>query len=180
MNKVEPIRDKKDIEAIKAALHGRDRLLFIMGVSLGLRITDLLSLKIGDVRGKERITVKEEKTSKNRPIKLSQTVKAEVMKLDGDDSEYIFKSRKGNNKPITRVQAYRILNDAAIRAGVKDKIGAFGCHSLRKSFGFQLHQKGYDITRIMTILQHSSPEITLAYIGITDQEIDEAYEAIEV
>lgn len=181
MNKVEPIRDREDIEAIKSVLTNRNRLMFIMGVSLGLRITDLLSLKIGDVRGKDKVIVKEEKTRKNRPITLSETVKAEIAQLEGKDSDFIFKSRQGGNKPISRVQAYRILNDAAEKAGVKDKIGAFGCHSLRKTFGYQLYERqGLDITRVMTILQHSSPEITLAYIGITDEEIDAAYKAIEI
>ncbi|MGD6854490.1 tyrosine-type recombinase/integrase [Bacillus infantis] len=81
---------------------------------------------------------------------------------------------------MSRVQAYRILNDAAKEAGVLDKVGSIGCHSLRKSFGYQLHSKGVDITRIMAIFGHSSPEVTLAYIGITDQEISDAYLMIEV
>lgn len=181
MNKVEPIREQSDIEAMKTVLTGRNRLMFIMGVSMGLRISDLLALKIGDLRGRDKITLKETKTKKRRPIKISETVKREIEQLDGADNEYIFKSRQGANKPISRVQAYRILNKAAAEAGILDKIGSIGCHSLRKTFGYQLYERqGLDITRVMAILQHSSPEITLAYIGITDDEIDAAYEAIEI
>jgi integrase len=176
-NTVEPIRNKKDIDKIKNALNGRDRLMFVMGVSLGLRISDLLALKIGDLRNKTHVTVKESKTKKNRPITLSKTVMAEVAKLTGSDDEYVFQSRKGDNKPISRVQAYRILNDAAERAGVNVTIGT---HSLRKSFGWQLYKQGLDITRIMAILGHSTPEMSLKYIGITSEEIDQAYEAIEI
>jgi integrase len=176
-NAVDAITNKKDIERMKKALNGRDRLMFVMGVSLGLRISDLLSLKLGDVRGKTHLIITEEKTKKRRPIKLSKTVMAEVAKLTGEDSDYIFRSRKGDNKPISRVQAYRILNAAAARAGLELNIGG---HSLRKTFGYQLYAQGIDITRIMEILNHSTPAMTLKYIGITAKEIDDAYEAIEV
>jgi integrase len=176
-NTVDAITDKKDLERLKKALHGRDRLMFIMGVSLGLRISDLLSLKIGDVRGKTHLKLREQKTKKLRPIKLSQTVLNEVARLDGSDDEYIFKSRKGDNKPISRVQAYRILNGAAERAGLDITIGT---HTLRKSFGYALYKQGIDITRIMEIFGHSTPAMTLKYIGITAQEIDAAYEAIDI
>jgi len=180
MNKVEPIREAKDIAAMKKALSDRNRLMFIMGVSFGLRISDLLTLRLGDLRGKDSFMIGEEKTKKKRKITLSVAVREEIAKLEGADSDYVFKSRQGGNKAISRVQAYRILNDAAKRAGILDKIGSIGCHSLRKTFGYQLHSKGVDITRIMAIFGHSSPEITLAYIGITDEEISDAYLMIEV
>ncbi|MBT2736610.1 tyrosine-type recombinase/integrase [Bacillus sp. ISL-7] len=180
MNKVEPIREAKDIEVMKKALAGRNKLMFIMGVSFGLRISDLLELKIGDLRGKDFFIIGEEKTKKKGKITLSDTVKEEIAKLDGADTDYVFQSRQGGNKPISRVQAYRILNGAAKKAGILDKIGSIGCHSLRKTFGYQLHKKGVDITRIMAIFGHSSPEITLAYIDITDEEISDAYLMIEV
>jgi integrase len=180
MNKVEPIRETRDIEAMKKALSGRNKLMFVMGVSFGLRISDLLALKIGDLRGKDFFIIGEEKTKKKRKITLSDTVKEEIAKLDGADNDYVFQSRQGGNKPISRVQAYRILKEAAKRAGILDKIGSIGCHSLRKTFGYQIHKKGVDITRLMAIFGHSSPEITLAYIGITDDEIGDAYLMIEV
>ncbi|MFB3160455.1 tyrosine-type recombinase/integrase [Neobacillus sp. 179-J 1A1 HS] len=184
MNKVEPIRETRDIEAMKRALTGRNKLMFVMGVSFGLRISDLLALKIGDLRGKDFFIIGEEKTKKKRKITLSDTVKEEIAKLDGADTDYMFQSRQGGpdgqSKPISRVQAYRILNDGAKRADILDKIGSIGCHSLRKTFGYQIHKKGVDITRLMAIFGHSSPEITLAYIGITDDEIGDAYLMIEV
>lgn len=176
-NTVDALKTKREIERMKNALHGRDRLLFVIGVSFGLRVSDLLTLKIGDLRGKTHLTIAEKKTTKRRRIKISQTVVAEVAKLDGNDGDYLFQSRKGDNNPISRVQAYRILNDAAKRAGLEIAVGT---HSLRKSFGWQLYNKGIDITRIMEIFGHSTPGMTLRYIGITSQEIDAAYEAIEV
>ncbi|NYV68846.1 tyrosine-type recombinase/integrase [Bacillus sp. Gen3] len=178
MNEVQPIRNIKHINAIKKALHGRDRLLFIFGINSGLRISDILKLKVGDVRGKESVAVKETKTSKAKYFKFDQAIKKAVQELvpaTAGDDEYLFKSRKGNNKPITRVAAWRILNDAAERAGVADKIGALGTHSLRKSFGYHAYKKGTDITLLQSIFNHSSQKDTLRYIGINQDMIDEVY-----
>lgn len=183
INTVDAIKTTRDINKMKKALHGRDRLLFVLGVSLGLRVSDLLALKIGDLRGKEYLTLVESKTETTRKrrthrrIKLSATVKREVAALDGADSDYVFKSQKGANRPITRQHAYRVLNEAAKRAGVNVAVGT---HTLRKTFGWQLYAKGFDITRIMEIFGHSTPAMTLKYIGITSDEIDNAYEAIEI
>ncbi|MFO6497608.1 tyrosine-type recombinase/integrase [Bacillus sp. z60-11] len=102
-----------------------------------------------------------------------------VSQLEGDDDDYVFASRKGG-KTITRVQAYRILNDTAKRAGIYDKIGGIGTHTLRKTFGYRLYENGVDVSRIMSILNHSSERDTLKYIGITADEIEAAYESIEV
>lgn len=109
--------------------------MFVMGVSFGLRISDLLELRIGDLRGQDFFIIGEEKTKKKRKIMLSDNVKEEIAKLEGADADYVFQSRQGGNQPISRVQAYRVLNAAAKKVG----IGSIGCHSLRKTFGYQLH-----------------------------------------
>ncbi|KEP30685.1 tyrosine-type recombinase/integrase [Bacillus safensis] len=176
-NTVDAIKNKRDIERMKKALHGRDLVMFVLGVSLGLRISDLLTIRVGDLRGQSHLANKEGKTGKTRDIKLSTTVVKLAQKLDGDDDSYVFQSRKGINKPISRVQAYRVLNAAAVRAGINIDIGT---HTLRKTFGYQLYSKGINITRIMKVFGHSSEAQTLKYIGITADEIDAAYEAIEI
>ncbi|MCA0119775.1 site-specific integrase [Bacillus sp. RSS_NA_20] len=176
-NTVDAIKNKRDIERMKKALHGRDLVMFVLGVSLGLRISDLLTIRVGDLRGQSHLAIKEGKTGKTRDIKLSSTVVKLVQKLDGDDDSYVFQSRKGVNKPISRVQAYRVLNAAAVRAGINIDIGT---HTLRKTFGYQLYSKGINITRIMKVFGHSSEAQTLKYIGITADEINAAYEAIEI
>ncbi|MEH7650843.1 site-specific integrase [Bacillus safensis] len=176
-NTVDAIKNKRDIERMKKALHGRDLVMFVLGVSLGLRISDLLTIRVGDLRRQSHLAIKEGKTGKTRDIKLSSTVVKLAQKLDGDDDSYVFQSRKGVNKPISRVQAYRVLNAAAVRAGINIDIGT---HTLRKTFGYQLYSKGINITRIMKVFGHSSEAQTLKYIGITADEIDAAYEAIEI
>ena len=65
MEFVEPIRDKRKIELVKVILKKndfRDYMLFLMGINSGLRISDILKLKVSDVRGKQYIEVKEQKT----------------------------------------------------------------------------------------------------------------------
>ena len=178
---VEALQNKREINKMKRALHGRNRALFVLGVSMGLRISDLLTLKFGDIRDKQTLEIVEGKTGKPRVITISDTVRKEIAKLDGGDDDYIFASRKrnadGTSKPISRVQAYRILRAGAKRAGLDVKIGT---HSLRKTFGRILHENGVPLSRIMVILNHSSEAITARYIGITAEEIAEAYEAIEI
>ncbi len=62
MNEVQPIREKRQINAIKKALRGRDLLLFTLGINSGLRISDILALKVGDVRGKDFVAITEVKS----------------------------------------------------------------------------------------------------------------------
>lgn len=180
-NEVYPIKSKKDFASLKAALKpGRDYNILTLGTAFGLRISDLLTLKVGQLRGKSQLEIIEQKRHKKRVITFSESVKKIANSLEGDDDDYVFTSRKGDNKPITRTQAYRILNDAAERAGIAERIGGIGTHTLRKTFGYRLYENGVHITRIMTILNHSSERMTLKYIGVTADEIAEAYESIDI
>jgi integrase len=177
MEFVEPIRSKKQIDALKKYLRGqniRDYLLFVLGINSGLRISDLLKLQVEEVYNQDRISIREQKTGKRKDFPLSDTCKKAIqdyVKATGRQSGSLFASRKGGG-PISRVHAYRILNEGAARVGIKEAIGT---HSLRKSFAYHAYQSGVDITRIQKLLNHSAPSVTLAYIGITRQELDNVY-----
>jgi len=95
-----------------------------------------------------------------------------MKEIDHWPERFLFSSRKGNNRPISRVQAYRIINEACRIAKIK---GSIGTHTLRKTFGYWAYKQGIDITLLMRIFNHSSPAITLRYIGITQEEINEVY-----
>ena len=174
---VEPIRDKKKIDSIKRYLKGkniRDYVMFVLGVNSGLRISDLLNLQVEDVRGKDRITLREKKTGKTKDFPLSdssQKILDDYLRTKSLTTGPLFPSRKGT-AAISRVQAYLIINEAAKAVGIKDAIGT---HTLRKTFGYWAYQQGIDITRIQQLLNHSSPGITLRYIGITKEELDNIY-----
>lgn len=177
MKLVEPIRNKKQIERMKRYLKRqniRDYLLFVLGINCGLRISDLLNLRVEDVYQQERISVREKKTGKYRNLPLSNACKKavdEYVSATGLTRGALFASRKGHG-PITRIQAYRILSLAALKVGITDAIGT---HTLRKTFGYHVYQSGVDITRIQKLLNHSAPGVTLAYIGITKEELDNVY-----
>ncbi|MCM3736777.1 tyrosine-type recombinase/integrase [Bacillus cytotoxicus] len=146
----------------------RDYILFLIGINTGLRVGDLLKLKVSDVKGKRKAIVKEGKTSKKRTVYLDSIydeVQAYVSTLD---SEWMFPSRKGD-KAISPTQAYRQLNKAADFAGVE----SVGNHSLRKSFGYWYYKQHKDVAELQKILNHSHPSITLRYIGITEEQIED-------
>jgi len=187
MDTVQPIRDISKVEAMKKVLLGdknngtRNHLLFVLGINSGLRISDLLNLTIGDVinkHGKTRLSVaiREQKTGKGKSFPLNinaaKAVSLHVKTiLQNDLIAPLFASRKGNG-PISRIQAWEILNRAAKDVGITDAIGT---HSLRKTFGYHAFRSGVGIERLQAILNHSSPAITLRYIGITQDDINNVY-----
>ena len=147
---------------------------FVLGINSGLRISDLLNLQVEDVQGKERITLKEKKTGKTKDFPLSDSslkIIDDYIKTTKLTSGPLFPSRKGS-AAISRVQAYIILSEAARAVGIKEAVGT---HTLRKVFGYFAYQQGIDITRIQQLLNHSSPGVTLRYIGITREELDNIY-----
>lgn len=185
MSTVEAIKNKNEIENMKKVLKShniRDYLLFEMGINIGLRISDLLRLTWADVldqNGKpvRQLTVREQKTGKKRTILLNAGVQKALKEAldernDVQIGDYLFKSQKGKNRPISRVQAWQVLNDAAQTVGIQERIGT---HTLRKTFGFWAYHQGTDLTLLQQIFGHSSSKITLRYIGITQVDIDNVY-----
>lgn len=190
MEYVHPIRDRKHVEAMKRVLKGgpgglRDATLFTLGINSGLRISDLLALHIGDVqdeqkRIKERIEIRERKTGKIKDFPMGKTAKKALAEYlaqrpDARLEEPLFLSKQ--KRPLSRSQAWFILSQAAQAVGIKERIGT---HTLRKTFGYHAHQSGVDITRIQKLLNHSAPSVTLAYIGITQDELDDVYLTLEL
>ena len=80
-------------------------------------------------------------------------------------------SRQGNR--MERTAAYRIINKACKSIGIE---GLIGTHTLRKTFGYHHYQKFKDVVILQKIFNHSTPEVTLRYIGIEEDEIFESYE----
>lgn len=176
MNEVGAIKDKKQIEKMKKSFtNDRDLLLFTLGINTGLRISDLLGLRVKDVSS-PNIKIREIKTGKQRELTLNDTavkaIRAYLNSTDLKGDDFIFQSRKGVNQPITRVQAWQILNDAAKRAKLDINIGT---HTLRKTFGYWAYKQGIDITLLQRVFNHSAPSITLRYIGITQDDIKNVY-----
>lgn len=180
MNTVQPIRNKREIDRMKRAIgNPRNKLLFIFGINSSLRISDILRLKVGDVRNKTAITLREKKTGKTKVFRLNQSIIRAVKQYvpaDAQNSDWLFPSRTGS-KAITRVQAYRILNDAAKRAGLDYEIGT---HTLRKTFAYHAYKSGVDLSLLMSVLNHSSQRETLRYIGITQDQVDNVFISVNL
>jgi len=175
MAMVQPIRDVEDIENMKRVLKKngqRDYMLFLTGINTGLRISDILNLYAGDVRNKTHITITEKKTGKNKRLLLNAPFKAELDEyiLDMADEEPLFKSQKGVNKPICGIRAWDILKKAAKQCGLEE----IGTHTLRKTFGYHFYQQYKDVAMLQYIFNHSSPSVTMRYIGITSDIVDTA------
>lgn len=174
MNFVEPIRDPGKIEDMKRLLlqqSDRNYFLFVMGINTGLRISDLLPLKVRDVKGKSHLLINEKKTKKRKKFKLNADLRKEIARFIAGKgpNEYLFASTK-RSQPITRVRAYQIFNGAARKLGLTE----IGCHSTRKTFGYFFYKKTRDIATLQMIFNHSHPQITLRYIGINQDLMDEA------
>lgn len=192
MEFVEPIRDRKKIEAMKKLLADspRDHLLFVIGINTAFRVSDLLTLKYCDVmdsNGKllEHFKLKETKTDKNNKVAMTKGVQKALKEyitnnFDENMDEYLFKSRKrdkeGNSQPINRKSAWRIIQQTADQLGLKN----IGSHSLRKTFAYHQYKAGTDIVLLQDMLNHSSPAVTLRYIGITQDAKDRAVKALDL
>jgi integrase len=177
MEYVEPIKDIESIIAMKLILKKqsqRDLLLFVLGINTGVRISDLLSLKVDDVwdgvKSREFLHLKDDIREETQTFFLNNSVRTELqayMEMHSLQSmDYLFKSKQ-NNKPISRQQAYRIINHAAKEVGITGKIGT---HTLRKTFGYHAYRKGIAISILMKIFHHHSSGETLRYLGISKLE----------
>ncbi|WOO37415.1 tyrosine-type recombinase/integrase [Anaerocolumna sp. AGMB13020] len=112
MNTVEPIREKavvKDIHDYLKSRNARDVLMFAMGVYTGLRISDILNLRVRDVRMKEFISIREKKTHKEKLIPINNFLRGQIDEyIQGKkDFEFIFKSpHKPNSYYIYQRRIY--------------------------------------------------------------------------
>ena len=186
MNYVEPIRDSETLSNMCLYLkenNNRNYIMFLLGIYTGLRISDILKLRVKDVidlsnrkdkiKIKKQIVLREQKTSKQKIIKINPILKEplEDYVQDKEMYEYLIKSRQGFNKPISRKRAYEILKEL----GEMFDVDSLGCHSMRKTFGYHYYKQTKDIALLQKIFNHSSPAITLAYIGIDQDRMDKAY-----
>ncbi|MBP3951141.1 site-specific integrase [Bacillus suaedae] len=180
MNFVQPIRDTKKIQEIAEFLrkeNERNYMIFFLGINTGLRIKDILNLKVRDVSG-HYLSLREFKTKKQKRQRVTPGLHRELEKycagMKSDD--YLFQSRKGRNKPIVRETAYRILREAAEVHG----LDAIGCHTLRKTFGYHFYTQTKNIALLQKLLNHTDQAETLRYIGIDQDAMDNAMRKFKI
>ncbi len=170
----------------------RDRAIFSVQHWAGYRVSEALSLRVRDVFYRksegglsvvDNIHVKRNnmKGSKNpRRVIVNSLLKEDLMDyirelytVDGFSFDwFLFKSRKGKNKAISYTQAYRIVKDAFNKLGIRENVAT---HSFRKTFANRVYKNtGNDIIATMMIMDHSSPNVTMDYLAVDQQKLDEA------
>ena len=197
MNTAQPIRKEEDLENLKLYYKKkmpnlRNYLLIIMGLNTALRISDILMLHWSDVYDfsykqiKDHINIVEQKTGKYSSIYVNQNLKEALKEyydflmeteLHVKENQYIFNSFGFDNKPISRVQAFRIIKRAAKACDIS---GAISCHSLRKTFGYHAWQQGVSPVLLMNIYNHSSFQVTQRYLGIEQDDRDKIFQNINI
>lgn len=178
----------------------RNRAIFCVGINSALRVSDIRVLNLIDVFDENLrfndVGLKEKKTHKNKEFPITDTLKEELKdyifayfyvlyKIDinnlSEEEKEIVK-QVVQNEPLfpsekrwylSRIQIYRILNKSAEKIGL-EKIGT---HTMRKTFGYWFYKRTKDIALLQKLLNHSSPRETMIYIGLEQEEINNAYKS---
>jgi integrase len=165
----------------------RDKALFLLGVKSGFRISELLSLQVGDVsqhgRLVDRVTVQRrhmKNKTEGRTVLLHPEAKTALAvwlltlrQTPGCTAQtFVFRSRKGVNRPISTVQAWRILHEAV---ATNELTGKVGTHAMRKTFANRVyHQLSRDLVKTQRAMGHKNINSTVAYLSFVEDEIDQA------
>jgi integrase len=174
---MEPIRDRKQINDIKNWLLNEQGVkysfLFLLGVNTGLRISDLLRLRVRDVKDKAVLTVVMEKTEKEVKIPLNFFIRQEITQYVEfkSENEYLFLNRSRSGA-ITRQRVSQVFK----KVSAAFKIEKFNTHSMRKTFGYWYYLEKKDVYFLMKLFGHKTQAQTLDYIGI---ELDMLRDSIE-
>ena len=187
-----------EIRRVSAAFTGtyeiRNRGLFMLGVSTGGRISELLSLRIGDVyQNKRAVTdllfdksiVKGGEVSRAVPVNRDGRRAIEDLIAwhreryqNAEKNRPLFPSRNGQGeKRMSRRTAHDVLKSAFEAAGLN---GHLATHSLRKSFAQRLYDRTGDIFAVQEMLGHKSVATTQKYLGVNYANIKEAVEEMAV
>lgn len=147
----------------------RNQMLWRVGCNTGLRISDIRILTAGDVRG-THLVMRMTKTKKLIRVPINPTLKKWLQSYIAnlEDGDFLFSSREGWNKPLTRSRCYQIVRQAAEACGIP----RVGTHTMRKTFGYWFYKEKGDVAALMELFGHSDPSVTLRYIGIIQADID--------
>jgi integrase len=178
-----------EVELMQASFGGtygaRDRALFLLGVKSGFRISELLSLRLGDVWQHARLV--DRVTVQRRHMKNKQESRTVLLHPDAKDAlatwlltlrqtpgctpqTYVFRSRKGQNRAISQVQAWRILHEAVRTNELPGKVGT---HAMRKTFANRIYQQSNrDLIRTQQAMGHKHVNSTQHYLSFLQEDID--------
>ena len=192
MREVEAVKTAEQRQQVEAHLADQGAIyadIWKVGVNTALRISDLLSLTMEDVRTLDTenpaLNIIEQKTGKPRKIVVNQTALTVMQRRlhEHPNDVWLFQSEAANRdrraapKPINRRSVSRVFEKVGQRVAPKVVLGT---HSMRKTRGYAMHKAGRSIESIAKVLNHSSPAVTMRYIGLVQQDIDESYTELEL
>ena len=184
MNHTEAVKSRDEINTVSLLLqkYGGDlyRDIWRVGINVSLRISDLLSIRYSDLDLDNRhLQLREMKTGKNKEIRLNNTVIKIIQKRRKQfpTDEFLFQvhSNRATGKPISRQAVARKFKEVDETLNI-----ALSTHSMRKTRGFALYSDGKPIEMISKVLNHSSPSVTMAYLGISREEVLATYDEYEL
>jgi integrase len=177
--RVEPIKTFKDVETIKKLLSDKPLYfaLFTIGINTNLRASDLLSIKVGQVRSlkpMDEITLVEKKTGKHRRINLNKTCIDAINRLlatrSYQDDDYLFTGQRGR---LTVPYLHSLVKSWCRSINLS---GNYGSHTLRKTWGyFQRVHFGVGLPELMEAFNHATQRQTMTYLCIQPEEIKKIY-----
>ena len=192
MQEVDAAKTERQRHQIEAHLVERGQVyadIWKIGVNTALRISDLLVLTMAQVKSLDpkqpALKLKEKKTGKTRKIVINKTA-LQVMQRrlkDNPTHKWLFQSealnlgKRRRAQPINRRSVSRVFQQ--VGQSVAPKL-ALGTHSMRKTRGYAMHKAGRSIESIAKVLNHSSPAVTMRYIGLVQQDIDDSYSEFEL
>lgn len=167
----------EDIEPIlRAITRVRDRALILLLLHTGMRIGELLKVKMADIILPERkiLLYLGEKNLHGRTVFYSTAAEEELNKwlaMRDTTSEYLFYGHAG--KELSYVAAWMIMKDAVQKAGLEGK--GYSLHSLRHTFATNMLNAGLRLEVLQQLLGHLTIDITLRYARISDVTREDAY-----
>ena len=192
MQEVEAAKTERQRQQIEAHLLERGQVyadIWKIGVNTALRISDLLALRMAEVKKLDptqpALTLNEKKTGKRRKIVINRSALVVMQRRlnDNPKHKWLFQSNAlnlGKRHPaqaINRRSVSRVFQQ--VGQSVAPKV-ALGTHSMRKTRGYAMHKAGRSIESIAKVLNHSSPAVTMRYIGLVQQDIDDSYTEFEL
>lgn len=174
MVSVEPIRDKNMYNKIKSELkewNEKYYIMFLIGSLLGLRINEILALRVQDVAGKEEHTFVQTKTGKKITIAFNPELSKALKEYcrGRDPQEALIPCRDNEYKPISKCRAWEVMNTIGNKHGLH-----LGTHSLRKTCGYHYYEQTKDLATLKVWFNHTAMRDTLTYIGVTQERVKSA------
>ena len=175
LEEIDRIEDSIDLSKAEGA---RNRAIIEVLFSCGLRVSELVNMKLSDLYLEDRVLLVRGKGNKERLVPVSNKAIADLkrwffdrnlMKIKPGEDDYVFLNRRGAH--LTRTMILIMVKRQAEEAGIKKIISP---HTFRHSFATALLQGGADLRSIQAMLGHEKIDTTLVYTHISNEQLRKA------